>query len=421
MVAVNKIRTVLRACAPSAKIILGGPHPTLVHAALKASDRARSSFAALLNQFDVVVAGDGEDSIELALANDAPSLIDADDPRSGPFLTKERLAELPLPARHLIDLDSYHYSFSGTRATMLIGQLGCPMQCSFCGGRNSPMLRRMRLRPSMDVIAEIRHLYETYGYRGFYFGDDELNINRQFVGLLHELGNLQSELGVDLRFRGFLKSEFFTEEQAILMKEVGFRELLCGFESGSDRILKNIRKHATKDDNTRAIGLSHKYGLDMKALMSIGHPGESPETVQETMDWIFKVAPVQADFTVITPYPGSPYYDQAIPIYYSVRDDMHDTHDDRDDAWMFAVNGDRLYMEDIDYTKTASYYKGVPGSYQSYVFTDFMSREDIVTAREHAETTYRSHFNIPYYESASSRAYEHSMGALPTWILRRSK
>jgi anaerobic magnesium-protoporphyrin IX monomethyl ester cyclase len=402
-----KICDVIRRISPEKKIIIGGPHPTLVFAALKKNKTSRSLRAArqLTEHFDCVVCGDGEDAIDVALTTDLP-VIDADDPKGLFFLSKERLAELPFPARHLIDMDSYHYSFDGVRATLVMGQLGCPMSCSFCGGRNSPMLRRMRLRPSSEIVAEIRHLYDVYGYRGFYFGDDELNINKQFLGLLHELGDLQSELCLDLRFRGFLKSEFITEEQAALMYQVGFREVLCGFESGSDRILRNIRKHATKDDNTRAMELSHKYNLGMKALMSIGHPGESPETVRETCDWIKAVAPVQADFTVITPYPGSPYSDSAV---------------ENGSVWTFTDFGDSLHIVDMDYAETATYYKGAPGSYQSYVFTDFMSREEIVFARDVAESEYRTRFNVPYYESAASRMYEHSIGAMPSWILRRSQ
>ena len=51
--------------------------------------------------------------------------------------------------------------------------------------------------------------------------------------------------------------------------------ILIGFESGSPRILRNINKKATVDDNTRAVEAAHRAGLKVKALMSIGHPGES--------------------------------------------------------------------------------------------------------------------------------------------------
>src|SRR5207253_2400787 len=125
--------------------------------------------------------------------------------------------------------------------------------------------------------------------------------------------------------------------QAKWMYRAGFRKTMCGFESGNDRILNNINKNATKDDNTRVMEWSHKYGLGMKALMSLGHPGESAETIQDTLDWLLEVKPGDFDATIITAYPGSPYYDRASRAYRDI---------EYDDVYMFEVNGDRLYMKD---------------------------------------------------------------------------
>ena len=86
-------------------------------------------------------------------------MIDADEPRSSLFLTSAALTKLPFPARHLVDVDSYRYAIDGHRALSLIAQLGCPFECGFCGGRASPMLRRVRTRSSENIIAEMTHLY----------------------------------------------------------------------------------------------------------------------------------------------------------------------------------------------------------------------------------------------------------------------
>ncbi len=145
----------------------------------------------------------------------------------------------PLPARHLVDMESYHYTIDGNKATSLISQLGCSFKCQFCGGRYSPFLRKIRSRSSARVIEEIRELYETYGFTGFMFYDDELNINKSWEPLLEDLIKLQSELNVEMKFRGFVKAELFTQRQADLMYRAGFRWLLTGFESGDERILKN--------------------------------------------------------------------------------------------------------------------------------------------------------------------------------------
>ena len=82
------------------------------------------------------------------------------------------------------------------------------------------------------------------------FYDDELNVSKNMVELMDGLSDLQSRLGVEFRLRGFVKAELFNEAQAATMYRAGFRWLLCGFEARIARILDNINKHATLDDNT---------------------------------------------------------------------------------------------------------------------------------------------------------------------------
>src|SRR5262249_12165935 len=156
---------------------------------------------------------------------------------------------------------------------------GCPFGCGFCGGRNSKSLRLIRNRSTASIIAEVEHLYRQYGYTGFMFYDDELNVSQSMVELMNALSDLQSRLGVDFPMPGFVKAELFTEEQAATMYRAGFRWLLCGFEAANERILENINKKASLDDNSRCLEIARKHGLRVKALMSCGHPGESEESI----------------------------------------------------------------------------------------------------------------------------------------------
>lgn len=392
--------------AVSGKTILGGPHPTLLNAAAKiGSQRAQDGMVALLNDFSCVVAGDGERAIFRAIQE--YGLIDADDPKSVLWQTSKDFTDSPWPARHLVDVDSYHYSIDGERAIHLISQLGCPMACTFCAGRNSPMLRRMRLRPPDNVIAEILFLHEKYGYKGFNFFDDEVNINKLLPELLRGLKVEAQKRGIEWRLRGFIKSELFTEEQAHLMYEAGFRWILIGFESGSDRILTNIEKRATQAQNTAAMDLAHKHGLKVKALMSVGHPGESEQTVRETYDWLIATKPDDLDVTVITPYPGSPYWDEAVNI--------------APGEWRFKAHktGDYLYMEEVDFMQVADYYKGIPGDYVSHVWTDHLSKDGLVSMRDWCEAESKKNLGIEMLVPAAAQMYDHSTGMTPN-IFRSS-
>src|SRR5437899_7558214 len=161
MPATTKIYKTIRACNPKARIILGGPHVTLIHDAYKyeqkrgIAGRAATAYRLLQEMFDVLVVGDGELAVFEALGDTTSKLVDADDPKSDYFLNNQKLTELPFPARHLVDVGSYHYTIDGLRALSRIAELGCPFGCGICGGRMSPFLRRARMRTSEKIVQEI--------------------------------------------------------------------------------------------------------------------------------------------------------------------------------------------------------------------------------------------------------------------------
>jgi len=408
----------IRSLSSRSKIILGGPHVTLMHSAKKREEkrgiysRACRNVERLTEIFDVLVCGDGELSIFSALKIDK-GIIDADDSKSPFFLNNDQFTSLPAPARHLVDVSSYNYQIEGRQSVSLIAQLGCPFKCSFCSGRNSPFLRKIRLRSSDSVIEELRSLNRDYGFTGFMFYDDELNVNKEFTILLDKICRLQDELKQEFRLRGFVKSELFTDQQASSMYKAGFRWILTGFESGDERILKNIQKMANCSDNTRAVEIAKKNNLKVKALMSVGHAGESYETIENTKNWLLKVQPDDFDCSVITSYPGSPYFDDAV---------------EDNDFYVYTspITGDKLYQSSVDYLRDVDFYKGNPdGGYTSYVWTDHLTSREIVDQRDFLEKEVRKKLNIPFNQSNSAIRYEHSMGmgnaSIPDFILRRSK
>jgi radical SAM superfamily enzyme YgiQ (UPF0313 family) len=412
----------VRQVRPDIKVVLGGPHVTLTASAVKLeeragrSGRARDAMDRLERLADVLVSGDGELAVLAALQPDAPRLVDGDDPKGGLFLSNASYAASGLPARHLVDMSTYRYEIDGHRSTSLIAQLGCPFECGFCGGRNSKSLRMIRTRSTESIVNEVRMLFEVHGYTGFMFYDDELNVNKNMVGLMDALARLQDDLGAEFRFRGFVKSELFTREQATAMYRAGFRWLLSGFESGSPRILENINKKATLDDNTRAVEIAKAAGLKVKALMSVGHPGESENTIRDTQEWLLSARPDDFDCTVITAYPGTPYYDEALP------------HESKPGVWTYTYRrtGDRLHAYDIDFLVVADYYKGDPdGGYQAFVYTDYLTSEELVAHRNWIESSVRSGLALPYPKARPALRYEHSTGqgageVLPGFIYRRT-
>lgn len=429
------IRDTIKKILPDAKVILGGPHVTLTHGAMtqdqKANRQGRGTedFNQLTKIFDSLVVGDGERAIFHAIDQDNHNqIIEAGSLNSPLFMQKDELEDFEFPARDMLDMDSYHYYIDGHRAFSLIAQLGCPFECGFCGGRDVQAYRIARTRSIESVTAEIENVVQASVNRAretndpnkilsaVMFYDDELNVSpSNLENLCVSLIDLQKRLGMDMRFRGFVKAELFTQKQANLMFEAGFRILLTGVESGSDKILSAMKKHTSREINSRCITYAHNAGLKVKALMSIGHPGESEETINDSVEWAISNLKLgdEIDWTIITQYPGSPYYDRSAYI-------------PEKDAWLYELNNKdneimRLWSKNTDYTKDVYYYKGIPGNYTAYVWTDDLNPENLVKLRDEAEKTTRSALALPPISLVPQTQFEHSMGqGLSKRILRKT-
>lgn len=404
----------IREQQPAARVILGGPHVTMCYSAAQLDvkhgirRRGTKAWEQVLEHCDVAVVGDGEQAIHEALVT-WERVVNAGDAKSSLFLARGTLEKYPLPARHLIDLQSYHYSIAGQSAQSMVAQLGCPFACGFCGGRGTQSFRMTRSRSIDSVLAEVNELVTRYDVAGVMFGDDELNLSdKGFCDLLQALIDYQARSGRQLNFRGFVKGELFNARQAELMAKAGFSEVLTGIESGSRLMLDVMQKHTTPQINAELVRLAHAEGMRVKALMSLGHPGESRATIEESIAWVIENRPDDVDWTVITQYPGSPYFDHSVEV--------------SPETWCYTDPkfGQRLYSAELNYAQHAGYYKGVPGSYTAYVWTDHLSAADLVAERDRAEQVSRSALGLPAITAAAALSYDHSMGQLPSSVLREA-
>jgi len=380
--AAMRIVWAIKAALPWSKVAIGGAHPTSAWASSRHTYRGSRVMLGMMRSFDSVVVGDGELALERSWKTGAPLVIDGDRHGSAGFLSVDQLNEMPMPARHLVDLKSYRYSIDGHPATSMITQRGCPFACGFCGGRSSPVMRNLRRLSTERTVAELEHLYTAHGYTGAMFYDDEMNVNNEhLLDLMRSACEMQERLGVEFRLRGFVKSELLTAEQAVAMRRAGFRWLLVGFESGSDQILRAMGKTATRDANSRCMDVAREAGLKVKALMSVGHPGESAKSLQETTDWLLERSPDDLDVTVVSVYPSSPYFDKAV--------------EKRTGIWTYENEYGVLHQYDVDYETTADYYKGDPdGGNRSMVFTPDLSALDVVKARDAVDREVREKLHI---------------------------
>lgn len=281
--------------------------------------------------------------------------------------------------------------------------------CSFCSGRLVPYYRRVRVRDTDDVVREMEHLITRYGIQAVMAFDDEINLlNEPLLEFCRKVAPLK------MKFRAFVKANLYTDEQAAAMAEAGFTDVCTGVEAGDDRILGVIDKQTTRKINKGFVDLTRKYGMRGKAFCSIGHPGETHESVMNLKEWLLWARPDDFDVTVITVYPGTPIWagrervgltGGGTPICRYVKTSRNPQE-----------NGATLFFEEIDYSKEFSFYKGRPTEYISHVWTPDLSKEDLVLLRDQVEDEVRKELHIPYPKRYSGdylegqTNFDHGMG-----------
>lgn len=368
---------------PGIRIVAGGPHVThCLQSSRRQPLRTEKIVSDLHSNYDTLVIGDAEKAILSAVQPLAPKIIDASVKVSPYYVDSDYLNKMPYPARHLLDIHSYHYNLGHSKilevnAINIMSQRGCPYSCRFCANRMDTTGRMVRKTSSAKVIGEIEYLYHTYGYTDYTFYDDELNVDPKLGTLLNELKDLQMRIGKTFRFRCFVKANLVTKVQMKELAEASFKVIATGAESGSERILKNMLKKSTKLHNTQVVEWAKEYGIYTKTIMSLGHSGESPETLKETEDWLDKVKLDDVNFTIVSALPTSAYYDNAIF---------------QNGVWVYTSpeTGDKLYDVGIDWTEVVHFYNADPNvPYSPTVYTDFLSQDDLSEWHRYFEQKYK--------------------------------
>ena len=227
------------------------------------------------------------------------------------------LDDLPMPAWHLFDLSLYHNTLEGERKTRAVGVIssrGCPNECTFCA--NNSFQRTLRLRNPKKFVDELEFLKNIYGYNGFDIWDDTLTMSRN-----HVLEICDEIIKRKINIIWYARARVNTVDEEILkkMKQAGCRIIGFGIESGSELILKKIKKYVTLDQIKKAVYLSSKLGFITKCWFIQGLPTETLNDVKKTKDLMRQLKNYGALFgsTVMNftnfpiLYPGTPMTDEA--------------------------------------------------------------------------------------------------------------
>ncbi len=161
----------------------------------------------------------------------------------------------------------------------LVAGIGCPFKCKFCDYN----LSRLYYKPFDLLRKELRQLNESRMVSTAWFIDDNFLYNTTRI---KEFCQLWLEEKFRLNWYGIIRIGSITEETARLMRETGLKMVMLGIESGSQQILDNINKRVTIENYKKGFELLAKYGIRAKILLMVGTPGESAETIQETIDFL---------------------------------------------------------------------------------------------------------------------------------------
>ena len=291
---------------PDTIVVLGGYHPTFEYENVLKEPSV-----------DLVVRGEGEYTLlELVRTierkgdlTDVEGLAFHDDTDGSLVVTPDRpiitdLDELPFPAFHLFPMDKYRILNITTNVATIITTRGCPMQCSFC---SSAALHghHLRRRSYENVCDEIELRLMEQNINTIAFMDDTFTLNKKFVkDFCSEIKrrNLKFWWGCTSRV------DSLDEELLQTMKDAGCITIFIGVESADQQMLDKMDKNITVEKTERAFKLARKVGIRTIASCVIGMPEDTKESIHKTIDFVKKLNPNYALYSLATPYPGTRFY-----------------------------------------------------------------------------------------------------------------
>jgi len=227
----------------------------------------------------------------------------------------EPLDKIPFPARDLLKMKEVYLiprkgSFNeiGVYSNM-ISSRGCPYNCTFCSP--SMFWKKFRCFSPEYVVEEMNFLISSYKLDGIIIWDDLFVVGKQ---RLEKIVKLVKDEGINekVKFWVFARANLVNREIAKLLKEMNVTAIGFGLESGSEKILKYLKKGTvTIEDNKRAIKLCKEQGIKTMGNFIIGSPDETEEDLQQTFDLFTNKNLDESYIHQLTPFPGTQIWDYA--------------------------------------------------------------------------------------------------------------
>ena len=292
-----------------APIVCFGPHASTT----PAESMARAP------QVDGMLVGEPEDgAVQLALlesfdkAGEVPSLT----ARIGGTVVPHRahgsyagFPGLPFPAWDLLDLNAYSLPLVDKPYIIVETSRGCPYTCDFCV---APIHQghKFRERSAKSLVDEMERAHRELGVEFFYLWGDTVTLNvKSFTAFCDEL----IARNLPVRWFGNARADNLTDPAFVhRLRRAGCWMLALGIESESDEVRKDMAKRLERQKIKTAFGNMRQAGIKSFAFFIFGYPGETRETMDQTIDYAIELDPDFANFYPAVPYPGTDLFDKAM-------------------------------------------------------------------------------------------------------------
>jgi anaerobic magnesium-protoporphyrin IX monomethyl ester cyclase len=295
-----KSARVTKEVCPNAKVLMGGPHATFADEEILTAEKA----------VDIIVRGEGEETI-VEIAQQSPNMQKIGDIKGITFRKDNQIIQtanrpfiqdldsLPLPAYKYLPMEKYN--ITGRNLLSIISSRGCPYQCPFCVA--SQMFGApFRARSPKKVLDEMEWLRDEYGAEGIAFQDDTLTFDRKRAV---EICDGMIERKIDLPWGCGTRADAVTKELVAKMSKAHCDEVMFGVESGCQRMRDVLKKRVTNEQCENAIKWTKEAGIFVTVSVILGYPGETKETLQESLDFVRRVEPDDVWLCHATPFPGT--------------------------------------------------------------------------------------------------------------------
>lgn len=217
------------------------------------------------------------------------------------------LNDLPTPMHQLLPLDDYRLPLINGPYAFVVPSRGCPAGCKYCI-KHVSYNYSVRVRTAENIMKELWTL-KKLGVNNVMFYADLFTVNRQHVV---DICKAMIRERINMKWMCNSRVDYVDEEMLKLMGKAGCHMISWGIESGSKEVLKRARKGAMPDRAAQSLQWAKEAGIKNFAYFIIGLPGETVETIQETITFSKSLPANVAIFHIAAPYPGTPFFYEVV-------------------------------------------------------------------------------------------------------------